>query len=437
MISLYGKNQKNKHLFEVISELEVIDETNINNILVTIWCVTYNQADTISKAIDGFLMQQTNYSYEIIIFDDASIDGTTDIIREYQKKYPDKIKLLIAHKNTFKDDRRKKLIKDYQKHIFKGRYIATCEGDDYWIESRKLDLQVKYLLEHSECMLCTHNIIIKNTIEGSKIIANDIDNGNLNIEDILLWGRNIILQTATHVYRRELLELPEFYYECRVGDLPMVLVAALRGQVYYMQDVMSVYNYMSPGSWSERNVKNIGSTIDNSLDMIRFYRKLPKYIPEEKYRVYMQDKIQEYCTNILNCTRDEDAFLYLKKVCNHDSWEEKIIQYVRFVNNHELSADSKIDETKKYAIWGTGNYASILSDAMDKAGYEVVCYVETKKSKAQYRGKKVVNLNCLIESQPNVELLVGINPINWSELQQILQENKIDRYYCPFIVDIL
>ena len=121
--------------------------------LVSISCITYNHAPYIRQCLDGFIMQKTNFAYEILIHDDASTDSTSDIIREYENKYPDIIKPIYETENQ------------YQKGVpigsavwnvprAQGKYIALCEGDDYWTDPYKLQKQVDYMEQHPEIDLC-------------------------------------------------------------------------------------------------------------------------------------------------------------------------------------------------------------------------------------------------------------------------------------------
>ena len=105
--------------------------------LVSISCITYNQAHFIRQCLDGFLMQKTTFSFEVLIHDDASTDGTTEIIREYESKYPEIIKPLYEKENQWTKGRRGSAVFNYPRA--KGKYIALCEGDDYWIDPLKLN----------------------------------------------------------------------------------------------------------------------------------------------------------------------------------------------------------------------------------------------------------------------------------------------------------
>ena len=122
------------------------------SILVSINCITYNQEEYVADAIEGFLMQKTDFDYEILIGEDCSTDNTRKIVEEYAAKYPDKIRLITSERNV---GCRKKFTEGFSSNS-KGKYIAECEGDDYWIDPYKLQKQVDYLEGNPECTLCFH-----------------------------------------------------------------------------------------------------------------------------------------------------------------------------------------------------------------------------------------------------------------------------------------
>ena len=125
----------------------VVNENN-NNLKLSIVCHTYNQEKYISETLEGFLNQKTNFSFEIIIHDDASTDSTPEIINEYQEKYPELIKTILQ-----KDNKYSKNINIWTKYTFpkcQGKYIAICEGDDYWTDEKKLQKQVDFLENNAE-----------------------------------------------------------------------------------------------------------------------------------------------------------------------------------------------------------------------------------------------------------------------------------------------
>jgi len=123
--------------------------------LVSICCLTYNHAPFIRKCLEGFLMQETSFPVEILIHDDASTDGTDNIIKEYTEKYPDRIFPLFEEENQYSKPHHKHLdLYNYERA--RGKYIAYCEGDDYWTDPLKLQKQVDFMETHPEYSVCFH-----------------------------------------------------------------------------------------------------------------------------------------------------------------------------------------------------------------------------------------------------------------------------------------
>ena len=119
--------------------IDIIGVDVLDKVMVSVICNTYNHEKYIKSALDGFVMQKTNFEYEVLIHDDASTDSTADIIREYEKKYPDIIKPIYQSENQY--SKKVPISKTYQYSRAKGKYIAICEGDDYWTDPFKLQKQ--------------------------------------------------------------------------------------------------------------------------------------------------------------------------------------------------------------------------------------------------------------------------------------------------------
>ena len=130
---------------------------------VSICCLTYNHETIIRDAIEGFLMQRTNFPIEIVIYDDASTDSNPEILQEYADKFPKKIKLFLGKENQFRKTGLYPFPEIYERA--KGRYIADCDGDDYWTDPLKLQKQYDFMEEHPECSMCHHkHLILENGV---------------------------------------------------------------------------------------------------------------------------------------------------------------------------------------------------------------------------------------------------------------------------------
>ncbi len=232
--------------------------------LVSIKCLAFNQEEYIAQTLDGFLMQETDFPFEVIVHDDASKDNTQDIIREYQKKYPLIVKPVLQTENQ------------YSKHDgsltraanapLKGKYIAECEGDDYWIDPKKLQRQVDFLENNPEYVY-SHTAFKYYDQTNDKFIEDSSieDNSRIQKEDPDNIGLYILnynkyrIQTVTTVYRRSILsELPDEFANSGyflMGDTQQFFLSTLLGKIHYIPQVTAVYR-LTPGSACHRGAKN-------------------------------------------------------------------------------------------------------------------------------------------------------------------------------------
>ena len=236
----------------------------INIPIVSICCLTYNHEPYIRQCLDGFMMQKTDFPLEILIHDDASTDKTADIIKEYEAKYPNIIKPIYQTENQY--SKGIKISASYNFPRAQGKYIALCEGDDYWTDSNKLQKQVDFLEANDDVSMCFHNANMINT-EGNKIGDHKRYHSDqyVPVEDII-WGGGIFCPTASIIFRTQYVKsgYPDFCLNCHVGDYPLQLYLSVRGKVYYFDSEMSVYRRGMPGSWSQAFLKkDISLKMDN------------------------------------------------------------------------------------------------------------------------------------------------------------------------------
>ena len=227
--------------------------------LVSIICPTYNHEKYITDAIESFLMQKVEFPIEIIIHDDASTDATADIIRSYEKKYPTIIKPIYQKENQYSKG------KPPTYFIYKraqGKYIASCEGDDYWTDPYKLKKQVEFLENHPEYIAVTHNVRVVN--EYNKLIKNNFNEFKIFDEHVYTIRDaeklKMPFQTASKMYRNIWVKIPEIifrlYLECNAnGDRKNALMLAFMGKVYCMADILAVHRkIVSLGdSWNAKH----------------------------------------------------------------------------------------------------------------------------------------------------------------------------------------
>lgn len=219
-----------------------------DDISVSIICTTYNQVDYIRDALEGFVSQITTFPYEIIVHDDASNDGTSEVVAEYKNRYPSLFVVIQESENQHS--------KGVKLHgiiapFIRGKYVAICEGDDYWTDCNKLQSQYDYMESHHDCALCCHNVQVFNCIKGKYVGSFSHETtGIIPLETLIeRWS----IPTASFFYKSEsyLFDDP-VYSQCATGDEARKLYLALRGHVYYDSTVRGVYRKMAKGSWSSR-----------------------------------------------------------------------------------------------------------------------------------------------------------------------------------------
>ncbi len=212
---------------------------------VTVLLTTYNHEKYIAQALDSVLMQETDFDFEIVLLEDCSTDGTREILRAYQTKYPGKIRLRLAEHNQRSN-------KAFAEEFLASAsvYIAMLDGDDYWTSQKKLQTQVEFLRGHPECALCFHNAL-RIYEDGSRVPFRHNSAGQKQIsvlED--LWERNFIAGCAAMLRKDVLWQFPDWFYNLPYGDWPLYILCAHHGKIGYIDEIFGVYRIHSGGVWS-------------------------------------------------------------------------------------------------------------------------------------------------------------------------------------------
>ena len=197
---------------------------------------TYNHEDFIAAAIEGFLMQKTTFKVEILIHDDASTDKTVEILREYEKKYPELILPIYQTINQYSQGINPS--KTFQYPRVKGKYIALCEGDDYWTDPLKLQRQVDFLEANKEYVAVAENGIWKDLITNKERLFNENNEHDVTIEEMIIKRR---FPTASVVFRKYAIK--NYSNEVKYSyDTMLWCYLASKGKFRYKTNVSSVYN---------------------------------------------------------------------------------------------------------------------------------------------------------------------------------------------------
>lgn len=215
---------------------------------VSIWCLVYNHEHYLRKCLDGFVKQITTFPVEAIVHDDASTDNSASIIMEYASKYPHIIKPIIETENqSSKKDGSLDLL---FKKTMRGKYIAICEGDDYWTDPYKLQKQVDYLENNSSVNIATHNAIRAFSDGKEEPFNKDVKSQVYSLKQCLYKGW--FTPTASFLFRNNFELSPLWNKNGSNGDMAFLYSNLMRGDLYYSNEVMSVYNYGTPYSMTKK-----------------------------------------------------------------------------------------------------------------------------------------------------------------------------------------
>lgn len=213
--------------------------------LVSICTLVYNHEPYLRECFDGFLMQKTNFAFEVLVHDDASTDGSADIIREYSEKYPHIFKPIYQKENQY--SKGVKVSATFQFPRAKGKYIALCEGDDYWTDPLKLQKQVDILEEHEDfgCVYSAYQTVdTENNIHDSPVSIHHMNRsftGDIFYELLV----SNFPQTLTILFCKDLLSF-EFHPPYSL-DYSLFLSLAIQKKFYYLSEVTGVYRINPQG----------------------------------------------------------------------------------------------------------------------------------------------------------------------------------------------
>ncbi len=238
----------------------------------TVSLITYNHAPYIAQAIESVLMQQTSFDFELLIGEDDSRDGTRQIVTDYQRRFPGRIRLLLNdRKNVVYVNGKPTGLWNLANNIrlSRGEYIALLEGDDCWTSPHKLQKQVEFLENNRDCALCFHNVRILDEADPARQELHYPKPGpdRYDLEDLL---RGNFMHTCSVMYRSRLFDdFPSWFFKCPLGDWPLHVLNAQHGRIGYLDEVMGVYRKHAQGAWSAQTQVQI---LAGSIQTARWIR---------------------------------------------------------------------------------------------------------------------------------------------------------------------
>ncbi len=241
----------------------------VNKPLVSVYCMTYNQNKTIGQTIESIVSQKTDFKFEIILHDDASTDGTDDIVRHYAELYPDIIRPIYQKVNQFHSCN---IFKEHIHPVSRGEFIAICDGDDYWTSPDKLQLQADYMRENIDCTLCFH-AVSQLYPDGKTMDIRPLKSDCDVPADIVIKRGGLFCPTVASMFRRNVMDIwPEFRCVADIYDYPSQVLAASMGKVHYIDKSMGVYRFASSGSWTAQRENKVDyKHLENEMQWLEMF----------------------------------------------------------------------------------------------------------------------------------------------------------------------
>jgi glycosyltransferase involved in cell wall biosynthesis len=312
--------------------------------VVSISCIAYNHKNFITEAIESFLMQETTFPVEILIHDDASSDGTAEIIKRYEQRFPLLIKPIYQKKNQYSKGVRISWV--YQWPRVKGEFVALCEGDDYWVSQNKLEKQVKFLRENEDAKFVFHNSFVIYEAENKISLFNDSARGSWHDFKTLIEGN--FIPTASKLTRTENLFSSNDIPQGVPGDWIGHFMESVNGKFYYHPDIMSAYRIHPFGVWSRQSKS---SQMENSIKTLDFLNKKTGFAYDRKFSL---SKLPFYQSLLGERT--------LRRTCE--------------LSKTALEAKGR---QLKIVLWGFGSLGRFVQDTLEDIGIREIIVVDRRK----------------------------------------------------------
>lgn len=411
--------------------------------MITVLCNVYNFAEYLRDAFEGIIMQETGFPVEILVIDDASTDGSKDIIREYCSKYPDTIhgflfkdnvygtldgKMAVAHEISFLEEN------------LRGGYAAYCEGDDYWIDPRKLKLQIEYMEEHPDCMMTMHDAVKVDYSERKETLMkpgepeHDIESDELILQKTGIWP------TASMVFRKEVALCPEWMVSCGVGDWPRQLYAMTLGKVHYFDRAMCVYRFKHTGSWSTGVNADTNRFWSHAADMTAFLRRYSDEMGdgnksvivvrmnrfyESAYAILKEHGLEKFEAWKNSSTVESSHYFYDNLYGLYRQREEE--DYI------SPSLQEYLDSLGKVFVYGKGYYAGLLTKQLMNNGISIAGYILSQKRPEDESDHVYVISEATISDDDFMIVGVGIN--GYEDILNNLKMYKVKHFVFPFVAE--
>lgn len=287
----------------------------------SIICITYNHKKYISQCLNSLLSQKTKYSFEIVIHDDNSTDGTKEIIKAYEERFPSIINTIIQTENQYSKGVR--ILPTLVIPFCRGDFYAICEADDFWSYEYKLEKQIDVMITHPDIILSCHGANIVDAANESTIATHypTKSNGFISNPKAIL-GDGGLIPTQSIVVRSIVGQnIPTWWSTAHISDYPLVLTATLHGKIYSFHELWSSYRTNVINSWSSRTPTNFNVLLNHAVKMDKILSGYIKECDHNNIQI-VRIRISEYYFNAFYRTNGQ--------------WKEKRLEFFKHENRFTI-----------------------------------------------------------------------------------------------------
>ena len=309
--------------------------------LVSILCIAFNHESYIRESIQSFLSQKADFPLEMIIHDDASTDSTPIIIREYCDKNPELIKPMLQSENQFSKYGFSFLSALFEKA--QGKYIALCEGDDYWIDPLKLQKQVDFLEANPDFSICFHKVLL---LENGQLRPDDMTQVPSQISTIVDLARGNYIHTPSCMFRNyDPKVFGSHFSDSPVGDYYIHMMNAQFGKIYCIDEAMAVYRLHNQSTWSSKDQLYREINFQKTrLAVLKDLMPSSNEAIQTLYQVYLDQALKLYLTT-------EDHSIKNEIAQQAPFFQEYLFEYLLQQSNDLNEARKEIEQLRKQQLF--------------------------------------------------------------------------------------
>src|ERR1017187_8487450 len=303
-------NDKKNVFIEASDSTRLVPEPTVSVLMLT-----YNHESYLAKAIESVLQQTTKYRFELIIGEDCSTDKTRRIALEYQRRHPETIRVIYSESNVGAYSNGARL-----NQCSRGRYVAFCEGDDYWTSSTKLEKQVELLEANPDCCMCAAKSEIRQTVDGVDTYIKTLEGLPQERITLLDFHEKTYLHTSTYVIRRSALgEAFKWADRIKMSDTSLRYILTDMSPCIFLAEVVSVYRITGSRIWTMLNES------EKRSQHLELYESLYEHFEKRYRRIFAERLCEFYYSQLIHPGKSKEVVVALKRIATLSAFHPQVI----------------------------------------------------------------------------------------------------------------